>query len=107
MRDPMSSPPFPAATAAFEVPCVMHALELLRELRTEWVGWIENGLDGTFVVVLAPETIGELNQLMSRVGTWIATQDFLAIRFHLDGRAHIMQRGGFVGPADRSHASDI
>ena len=56
--------------------------------------------------MLAPDTIGELNQLMSRVGTWITTQDFLAIRFHLDGRAHIMQRGGFVGPVDRSHASD-
>jgi hypothetical protein len=85
----------------------MHALELLRELRTEWVGWIENGLDGTFVVVLAPETIGELNRLMSRVGTWITAQDFLAIRFHLEGRSHIMQRGGLVAPADRSHASDI
>jgi len=60
MRDPMHSPPFPAATAAFELPCVTHALELLRELHTEWVGWIENRLDGTFVVVLAPETIGEL-----------------------------------------------
>lgn len=59
------------------------------------------------VVVLAPETIGELNQLMSRVGTWIAAQDFLAIRFHLEGRAHIMQRGGFVAPADRGRASDI
>ena len=113
MRDPKYSPPFPAATAAFELPCVTHALELLRELRTEWVGWIENGLDGTFVVVLAPETIGELNQLMSRVGTWITAQDFLAIRFHLDGRAHIMQRAGSshqrtaVTPrtSDRPHAT--
>jgi len=85
---------------------VMHACEGRRELRTEWVGWIENGRYGTFVVGLAPETIGELKQLMARVGTWITTQDFLAIRFHLDGRAHIMQRGGFVAPADRSHASD-
>ncbi len=106
MRDPRCSPTLPAATAAFEVPCVTHALELLRELRTDWVGWIENGLDGTFVVVLAPDTIGELNQLMSRVEAWITAQDFLAIRFHLEGRAHIMQRGGFVGPANRSHASD-
>jgi hypothetical protein len=106
MRDPMYSPPSSVATAAFELPCVTHALELLRELRTDWVGWIENGLDGTFVVVLAPERIGELNQLMSRVGTWITAQDFLAIRFHLEGRAYIMHRGGSVGPADRSHASD-
>ena len=106
MRDPLYSPPFPPATAAFELPCVTHALELLRELHTEWVGWIENRLDGTFVVVLAPETIGELNQLMSRVGTWITAQDFLAIRFHLEGRAYIMHRGGSVRPADRSHASD-
>jgi hypothetical protein len=106
MRDPLYSPPFPAETAAFEVPCITHALELLRELRADWVGWIENGLDGTFVVVLAPERISELNELMSRVGTWITAQDFLAIRFHLEGRAYIMQRDGFVGPADRSHVSD-
>jgi hypothetical protein len=43
---------------------------------------------------------------MSRVEKWITAQDFLAIRFHLDGRAYIVQRGGFVGPADRSHPSE-
>ena len=101
----MYSPPFPAATAAFELPGVTQALELLRALRTDWVGWIENGLAGTFVVVLAPERISELDELMSRVEKWITAQDFLAIRFHLEGRAYIMQRGGFVGPADRNHVS--
>jgi hypothetical protein len=106
VRDLRRSPTFPAATAAFEVPCVTHALKLLRELRTEWVGWIENGLDGTFVVVLAPERISDLNELMSRVEQWITAQDFLAIRFHLEGRVYIMQRGGIVGPADRNHVSE-
>src|SRR3954462_10587830 len=98
MRDPMYSPPSSVATAAFELPCVTHALELLRELRTDWVGWIENGLDGTFVVVLAPERISDLNELMSRVEKWIIPKDFLAIRSHLEGRPYIMQRSGFVGP---------
>jgi hypothetical protein len=106
VHDPVCPPTFPAATVAFKVPCVMHALELLRELRAEWVGWIENGLDGTFVVVLAPERISDLNELMSRVERWITAQDFLAIRFHLEGRAYIMQRGGFVGPGDRNHVSN-
>jgi hypothetical protein len=106
VRNLRCSPTFPAATAAFELPCVTHALELLRELRTDWVGWIENGLDGTFVVVLAPERISDLNELMSRVEKWISAQDFLAIRFHLEGRAYIMQRSGFVGPGDRIHVSD-
>jgi hypothetical protein len=106
VRDLRRSPTFPAATAAFEVPCVTHALKLLRELRTEWVGWIENGLDGTFVVVLAPERISDLNELMSRVEQWITARDFLAIRFHLEGRVYIMQRGGIVGPADRNHVSE-
>ena len=76
------------------------ALELLGELRTDWVGWIENGLDGTFVVVLAPEAMGDLDRLMSRVEGWITGQQFLALRFHLDGRAYIMQRGGVVRPVD-------
>jgi hypothetical protein len=100
----VSSPGFPTATAAFELPSVNHALELLRELRN-WVCWIENGLDGTFVVVLAPERISDLNGLMSRVEKWIAEQEFLAMRFHLDGRAYIMQRDGFVGPWDRDSDS--
>lgn len=95
----MSSRRFPTATAAFELPSVSHALELLRELRN-WVCWIENGLDGTFVVVLAPERISDLNGLMSRVEKWIAEQEFLAMRFHLDDRAYVMQRNGFVRPGD-------
>lgn len=76
------------------------ALELLGELRADRVGWIENGLDGTFVVVLASEAIGDLDQLLSRVEGWITGQQFLALRFHLDGCAYIMQRGGVVRPVD-------
>src|SRR3954453_7236961 len=100
-RSMWCSPTFPAPPAAFELPCVTYALELLRELRTDWVGWIENGLDGTFVVVLAPERISDLNGHLSRVEKWKSAKDFLAIRFHLEGRAYIMQRSGFVAPGDR------
>lgn len=96
----ISSRIFPPRAAAFEVPSVPQALELLGELRTDWVGWVENGLDGTFVVVLAPEAVGDLDQLLSRVDGWITGQRFLALRFHLDGCAYIMQRGGVVRPVD-------
>jgi hypothetical protein len=102
----MFSHRFPTMTAVFELPCLTHAMELFHELESTWNGWIENGLDGTFVVVLAPERIGELNELMSRVERWITEQEFLAIRFQLDGRAYIVQRGGFVGPWDRDHDPD-
>jgi hypothetical protein len=100
------SPRFPTTTAAFELPGLTHALELLGELQADWVGWIENGLDGTFVVVLAPEKISELNELMASVERWIAEQAFLAIRFHLDARVYIMQRGGYVGRVDGDRDSD-
>jgi hypothetical protein len=73
-------------------------MELLEELQSH-CGWVENGLDGTFVVVLAPERISELDELLASVETWINEQTFLAIRFYLDGRVYIMQRGGFVGRA--------
>ena len=53
----MPSSRFPTTTAAFELPGLTHALELLDALQSDWGGWIENGLDGTFVVVPAPDKI--------------------------------------------------
>jgi hypothetical protein len=88
------------------MPGLTPALELLKALQADWVGWIENGLDGTFVVVLAPEKVNELSELMASVEGWIAEQAFLAIRFHLDGRVYIMQRGGYVGRADGDRYSN-
>jgi|SRR6266550_2334959 hypothetical protein len=90
---------FPAAAGAFEVPSLADAADLFKELQPSWGGWIESGLDGTFVVVLVPERTSELNQLLAGVENWITRQSFLAIRFHLDGRVYILQRGGFIGRA--------
>jgi hypothetical protein len=95
----MSSLRFPTATGAFQVPSIADAAELFKELRPRWGGWMESGLDGTFVVVPVPERISELNQLLAEVENWITRQSFLAIRFYLDGRVYILQRGGFIGPA--------
>jgi hypothetical protein len=87
-------------TAVFELPCLSHALELLEELQTvNWTGWVENGLDGVFVVISAPERSTELQALTSHVGRWLDGRHYLAIRFHLEGRRYIMQRGGLVEPA--------
>jgi hypothetical protein len=96
----MPSRRFPTETAAFELPSLADALELLEHLQSNWCAWTENSLDGTFVVVLAPERISEFNELLASVESWITRQSFLAIRFYLDGRVYIMQRGGFIGPAD-------
>jgi hypothetical protein len=86
-------------TAVFELPCLSHALEL-EELQTvNWTGWVENGLDGVFVVISAPERSTELQALTSHVGRWLDGRHYLAIRFHLEGRRYIMQRGGLVEPA--------
>jgi hypothetical protein len=101
----MSSPRFPTSTAAFEMPSLTHALELLEELQSDSAGWIENGLDGTFVVVLTPEKLGGLDELLASVEKWITGESFLAIRLHLDGDVYIMQRGGFIGRADRDHST--
>jgi acylphosphatase len=81
-------------------------MELFEELQSNWVGWIENRLDGIFVVVQAPERISELNELLTSVEKWVSGQAFLAIRFHLEGRAYILQRGGFIGRADGELDSD-
>jgi hypothetical protein len=102
----MSSGRFPSAAVAFELPTVERAADLFKELQAKWGGWIENRLDGTFVVVQAPERISELNELLAIVEKWVTEQAFLAIRFHLEGRVHILQRGGFIGPADQDHTAD-
>ena len=99
----MSSCRFPSTAFAFELPSVPHATNLFTELQANWGGWIENGLDGTFVVVHAPERISELDELLAIVEGWVTRRALLAIRFHLEGRVYIMQRGGFIGPADRDH----
>ena len=99
----MSSRRFPSTAAAFELPSVPHATNLFTELQANWGGWIENGLDGTFVVVNAPERISELDELLAIVERWVTRQALLAIRFHLEGRVYIMQRDGFIGPADRDY----
>src|SRR5206468_5684119 len=96
---PVPSPRFPTPTARFEVPSVADAADLLKELNPSWQPWIESRLDGTFVVVLVPERISEVTELLSTVERWITRQSFLAIRFYLDTRAYIIQRGGFIGPA--------
>ena len=97
---------FPAAAGAFEVPSLADAAALFKEIQPNWGGWIESGLDGTFVVVLVPERISELNQLLADVEAWVTGQSFLAIRLHLDGRVYILQRGGFIGPGPAQDQSD-
>ena len=102
--DPMSSSRFPSDAAAFEMPSLQRATHLFRALQARWGGWIETGLDGTFVIVHTPERISELDELLGTVENWITQQTFFAVRFHLEGRVYIMQRDGFIGPADRDHA---
>jgi hypothetical protein len=91
---------FPTDTAAFEVPGVTDAMSLLDHLKSRWSAWCESSVAGTFVIVLVPEPIDEFNDMLASVEHWITQQTFLAIRFFLDGRAYIMQRGGSIGPGN-------
>jgi hypothetical protein len=88
---------FPADTAAFEVPGLADAMDLLDHMQARWCAWCENSVSGTFVIVLVPEAVSELDDVLAEVESWIGRQAFLAIRFYLDGRIYIMQRGGFIG----------
>jgi hypothetical protein len=90
------SPSFPTDTAAFQVPSLADAMSLLNHTRARWCAWCENGVDGTFVIVLVPEPMSEFKKLLATVESWIGGQAFLAIRFYLDGRVYIMQRGGLI-----------
>jgi hypothetical protein len=91
---------FPTDTAAFEVPGVTDAMSLLNHLQSRWSAWCESSVVGTFVIVLVPEPIDEFNEMLASVEQWITQQTFLAVRFYLDGRVYIMQRGGSIAPGN-------
>jgi hypothetical protein len=101
----MFSYDFPRDTVAFELPDLMEAMELFERLHPKWPGWMETRLDGTFVIVLAPEKAGELNDLLEAVVTWIIERTFIALRFYIEGRSYIVHRGGFIGPVVRENDS--
>ena len=75
----------------FEVPTRSGATELLAELSSSHLAWIERGDEVSVVGVLLNADDGDLACVLRGVETWTEKRGLLAIRFELDGRTYALQ----------------
>jgi hypothetical protein len=75
----------------FELPARSGATQLLAELSSSRLAWIERGDDVAVVGVLLNPDDGDLAYLLRTVETWVEQRGLLAIRFEVDGRTYVLQ----------------
>jgi hypothetical protein len=75
----------------FEVPSRSGASQLLAELSSSRLAWLERGDEVSVVGVLLNPDDGDLACLLRSVETWVEQRGLLAIRFEVDGRTYVLQ----------------
>jgi hypothetical protein len=75
----------------FEIPVRTGAAQLLAELSTSWLAWMERGDQVAVVGVLLGADDGGLAVLLRRVEAWAERHELLALRFEVDGRTYVLQ----------------
>lgn len=75
----------------FELPARSGANQLLAELSSSHLAWMERGDEISVVGVLLNPNDGDLACLLRSVETWVEQQGLLAIRFEVDGRVYALQ----------------
>jgi len=75
----------------FEIPPRSGATQLLAELSTTRLAWMERGDDISVIGVLLNPDDGDLACLLRTVEAWVEQRGVLAIRFELDGRTYVLQ----------------
>jgi hypothetical protein len=75
----------------FEVPARSGATQLLAELSSSRLAWLERGDEVSVVGVLLNPDDGDLACLLRCVETWVERRGLLAIRFEVDGRTYVLQ----------------
>jgi hypothetical protein len=75
----------------FELPARSGATQLLAELSSSHLAWMERGEDVAVVGVLLNPDDGDLAYLLRTVETWVEQRGLLAIRFEVDGRTYVLQ----------------
>ena len=75
----------------FELPARSGATQLLAELSSSRLAWLERGDDVAVVGVLLNPDDGDLAYLLRTVETWVEQRGLLAIRFEVDGRTYVLQ----------------
>ena len=75
----------------FEVPARSGATQLLAELSTSRLAWMERGDDVSVIGVLLNPDEDDLAHLLREVEAWVEKHGLLALRFELDGRTYALQ----------------
>ena len=75
----------------FEVPGQSRATELLAELSSSRLAWMEQGDDVSVVGVVLNPNDDDLACLLRSVEKWVEQRRLLAIRFEVDGATYVLQ----------------
>ena len=75
----------------FEVPARSGATQLLAELSSSRLAWMERGDEVSVLGVLLNPDDGDLALLLRSVEAWVEQRGLLAIRFEVDGRTYVLQ----------------
>ena len=75
----------------FEIPAQSGATELLAEVSSSRLAWMERGDDVSVVGVLLNPNDDDLACLLRAVERWVEQRGLLAIRFEVDGGTYVLQ----------------
>ena len=75
----------------FEVPGQSRATELLAEVSSSRLAWMEQGDDVSVVGVVLNPNDDDLACLLRAVEKWVEQRGLLAIRFEVDGGTYVLQ----------------
>jgi hypothetical protein len=89
----------PSETVVFELPDGVGARRLCERLRPHWRGGCHDGDEAAIVSVVLRPAEGDLAALLRTVRLWARETAIGAIRFHLDGRAYLIEPANAVRPA--------
>lgn len=85
-------------TVKFEVPEQVDATRLRERLRRHWACSLVS-FESTWVVYVDLEPRdGDLAALLREAETWVGETHLGAIRYHVDGRAYVLEAGEVVWP---------
>lgn len=94
----LNASPFTSAVV-FELGDNNAAHHLCETLWRRWDAVMQHGDAATLVSVGLPQAPRGVNEVLCTVEDWLDRRGVSLIRFHLDGRLYVLQRGGHVAPA--------
>jgi hypothetical protein len=74
----------------FEIPTCTNVEILSDRIRPRWAGWAALDGDAWLVAARLADDGSDLAALLREVEAYVAASGLQAIRYHLDGRVHIM-----------------